>query len=163
MAFTWTLRELVATKFGIDKPADLHRLLTERTNLKITVQAVGLLLSKPPEALRIPTMQALCTALNCKLSDFASITSDKPLGDAQAVIISASISAEPKKAGTPQLSSVFVTYSKTDSEVILSFEPDKFSLKEEDFIGLTRQEALMMFHHRYLDYLKLAAQEDAHA
>ena len=61
---------------NIHRPNQLSDALWAEAGFKISIQAIHMLINKQPEALRISTMQAICTALGCKLSDFFEIYPD---------------------------------------------------------------------------------------
>ncbi|ACK73884.1 hypothetical protein PCC7424_5826 (plasmid) [Gloeothece citriformis PCC 7424] len=50
-----------------------------KSGYKISLQALTKLLDETPKQLKIETMQAICTAFNCKLSDFCEVVSDLEL------------------------------------------------------------------------------------
>lgn len=68
----WTLREFLAER-GFTRATDISRTIFERTGYSLCVQAVCDLLNEPPKMLRIETMQAICDAFYCRLSDFCEV------------------------------------------------------------------------------------------
>ena len=76
MAITWTLRQWLALNHNIYRATDLQRVLAERAEYHLTVQAVSTLMKGPPSELRLRTIQALCKSLNCQLSDFCEVSPD---------------------------------------------------------------------------------------
>ena len=57
------------------RPIDLQTLL-EENGLKLSLPAVCAFFNETPSALRLRTMQAICNALNCRLSDFCIMEPD---------------------------------------------------------------------------------------
>lgn len=76
MPVTWNLKKWLAVERDIYRPSELQTLLAERAGVHLTLQAISSLLNKKPGALRLQTVQALCNALDCKLSDFCDVTPD---------------------------------------------------------------------------------------
>ncbi len=73
MPVEWKLKKWLAVERDIYRPFELKALLAEKAGVYLSSQAVSALMNSTPSALRIPTLQALCTALDCKLSDFFEI------------------------------------------------------------------------------------------
>lgn len=69
---TWRLREFLAER-GYKRATHIQRIIAERTGQHLCIQAVCDLLNKEPKMLRIETMQLLCDAFYCKLSDFCDV------------------------------------------------------------------------------------------
>ena len=78
MAVQWTLRKWLAAERGIYRATDLQRLILEQTGVHLSVQSVSSLMIRPPKAIRFRTIQPLCTALRCQLSDFCVVLPDEP-------------------------------------------------------------------------------------
>lgn len=76
MPITWNLKKWLAVERDIYRPSELQAVLAERAGVQLTLQAISSLLNKQPGALRLQTIQALCNALDCKLSDFCDVTPD---------------------------------------------------------------------------------------
>ncbi len=76
MPVRWDLKKWLAVERNIYRPSELRTLLLTKAGVKISLQAVSTLINNTPGALRLPTMQALCNALDCKLSDFCEILPD---------------------------------------------------------------------------------------
>lgn len=74
MPIAWTLRKWLAVTHDIYGASSLRRRIVEATGVEISAQALGALLREPPKALRIETIQALCTTFQCRLSDFCEVT-----------------------------------------------------------------------------------------
>ena len=76
MPITRNLKKWLAVERDIYRPSELQAVLAERAGVHLTLQAISSLLNKQPGALRLQTVQALCNALDCKLSDFCDVTPD---------------------------------------------------------------------------------------
>jgi DNA-binding Xre family transcriptional regulator len=76
MPFQWNLKKWLAVEHDIYRPSELQTLLAEKAGVQLSLQAVSALINGKPEALRVQTIQALCNALHCKLSDFCEVLPD---------------------------------------------------------------------------------------
>ncbi len=76
MPIVWNLKKWLAMERDIYRPSELQALLIEKAGVQLSLQAVSALLNGKPNALRLQTIQALCNALNCKLSDFCEVLPD---------------------------------------------------------------------------------------
>lgn len=73
MPVEWKLKKWLAVERDIYRPYELKALLAEKAGVYLSLQAVSALMNGTPSALRLQTIQALCTALECKLSDFCEV------------------------------------------------------------------------------------------
>jgi DNA-binding Xre family transcriptional regulator len=73
MPVEWKLKKWLAVERDIYRPYELKALLAEKAGVYLSSQAVSALMNSTPRELRIATLQALCTALDCNLSDFFEI------------------------------------------------------------------------------------------
>ncbi len=76
MSFKWNLKKWLAVERDIYRPSELQALLAEKAGVQLSLQAVSALINGKPDALRVQTIQALCNALHCKLSDFCEVLPD---------------------------------------------------------------------------------------
>ncbi|MDJ0766531.1 MAG: helix-turn-helix transcriptional regulator [Myxococcota bacterium] len=74
MPLKWTLRKWLAVMQDVYQAAELRRRILEATGLDITPQSLARMMSKPPRALRVATIEAICTTFQCQLSDFCEVT-----------------------------------------------------------------------------------------
>jgi DNA-binding Xre family transcriptional regulator len=72
MPVKWKFREWLKER-GITRASEVSRTVGERTGYKLSIQAVCNLLNDQPKMIRIETMQALCDAFYCRLSDFFEV------------------------------------------------------------------------------------------
>jgi len=72
----WNLKKWLAVNHDIYRPSELQALLAEKAGVQLSLQAISALLNNKPSALRLQTIQALCNALDCKLSDFCEVLPD---------------------------------------------------------------------------------------
>jgi hypothetical protein len=49
---------------------------------------------------------------------------------------------------------VHVTYSNGVKEMLFSYYPDEIFFKKEEFLGLTRGQAMELFHKKDVSYLR---------
>ena len=76
MPVVWKLKKWLAVERDIYRPSELQTLLADRAGVQLSLQAVSALINGTPSALRLQTIQALCNALDCKLSDFCDVLPD---------------------------------------------------------------------------------------
>ena len=76
MPILWNLKKWLAVERDIYRPSELQVLLAEKAGVQLSLQAISALINGQPNALRLQTIQALCNALNCKLSDFCEVLPD---------------------------------------------------------------------------------------
>ncbi|PBC57962.1 helix-turn-helix transcriptional regulator [Rhodococcus sp. ACPA1] len=72
MKATWRLR-MAAAQREVWTGAQLRRLLAEKAGLKMSSASVSALLTKQPAQLKLGTLAALCTALDCTPNDLLDI------------------------------------------------------------------------------------------
>ena len=80
MPVVWNLKKWLAVEHDIYRPSELQTLLAEKAGVQLSLQAVSTLLNSKPSALRLQTIQALCNALQCHLSDFCEVSPDSANG-----------------------------------------------------------------------------------
>lgn len=89
MNIRWKLR-MAAAQREVWTGAELRRLLAERAGLKLSAASVSALLTKQPAQVKLSTLVALCTALDCSPNDLfevdttpvAAVTKPKPKREA---------------------------------------------------------------------------------
>lgn len=72
MNVTWRLR-MAAAQRDVWTGAELRRLLAERAGMEISAASVSALLTKQPAQLKLSTLGALCTALECSPNDLLEV------------------------------------------------------------------------------------------
>lgn len=72
MNVTWKLR-MAAAQREVWTGAELRRLLAERAGLHMSAASVSALLTKQPSQLKLSTLAALCTALDCSPNDLLDV------------------------------------------------------------------------------------------
>jgi len=72
MNVTWRLRMAAAQK-EVWTGAELRRLLSERAGLELSAASVSALLTKQPSQVKLTTLGALCTALDCAPNDLFEV------------------------------------------------------------------------------------------
>jgi putative transcriptional regulator len=78
MPLVWNLRKWLAVNRDIYRPVDLQKLIAEKAGVHLSLQAISALMQSTPSAVRIATLEALCTALDCKASDFFDVLPPNP-------------------------------------------------------------------------------------
>ena len=72
MNVRWRLR-MTAAQREVWTGAELRRLLAERAGLQISAASISALLTKEPAQLKLSTLAALCTALDCTPNDLLEV------------------------------------------------------------------------------------------
>lgn len=72
MTIKWKLR-MAAAQREVWTGAELRRLLSERAGLELSAPSVSALLTKEPSHVKMSTLAALCTALECTPNDLIEI------------------------------------------------------------------------------------------
>ncbi|HZK75056.1 MAG TPA: helix-turn-helix transcriptional regulator [Clostridia bacterium] len=72
MNIRWRLRMAAAQK-EVWTGAELRRLLAERAGLEMSAASVSALFTKQPSQVKLPTLGALCTALQCSPDDLFEV------------------------------------------------------------------------------------------
>ena len=72
MKIGWRLR-MAAAQREVWTGAQLRRLLAERAGLDLSSASVSALLTKEPAQIKLSTLIALCTALNCTPNDLFEV------------------------------------------------------------------------------------------
>ena len=73
MRITWKLR-MAAAQREVWTGAQLRRLLAERAGLELSSASVSALFTRQPSQIKLTTLAALCTALQCSPADFPRST-----------------------------------------------------------------------------------------
>ena len=72
MNVRWRLR-MAAAQREVWTGAELRRLLAERAGLQLSAASVSALMTKQPSQLKLATLGALCTALDCTPNDLLEV------------------------------------------------------------------------------------------
>lgn len=72
MNVRWKLR-MAAAQREVWTGAELRRLLAERAGVKLSAASVSALLTKQPAQVKLSTLAALCTALECSPNDLFEV------------------------------------------------------------------------------------------
>ena len=72
MRITWKLR-MAAAQRGVWTGTDLGRLLVEKAGLQLSSASLSALFTKQPSQVKLSTLIALCTALECTPDDLFEI------------------------------------------------------------------------------------------
>jgi putative transcriptional regulator len=72
MKIRWRLR-MAAAQREVWTGTDLRRLLAEKAGMQMSAASVSALLTKEPSQIKLPTLIALCTALQCRPDDLFEI------------------------------------------------------------------------------------------
>jgi DNA-binding Xre family transcriptional regulator len=68
VAFEWRLRRVMAER-GVWTGAELSRLLLDKAGYRLTAPSISDLVNHPPRQIKLETLDALCTALDCSPAD----------------------------------------------------------------------------------------------
>jgi DNA-binding Xre family transcriptional regulator len=107
MRITWKLR-MAAAQRGVWTGTDLGRLLEEKAGLELSSASLSALFTKQPSQVKLSTLIALCTALECTPNDLFDIDSTpvaRPAAPAapQAQAVGASLPAAPRGRSLPPM------------------------------------------------------------
>ncbi len=72
MDIKWRLR-MAAAQHEVWTAAELRRLLAERAGVELSSASVSALLTKQPSQVKLSTLAALCTALDCRPDDLFEV------------------------------------------------------------------------------------------
>lgn len=72
MKISWRLR-MAAAQREVWTGAQLRRLLADRAGLELSAASVSALLTKEPAQVKLSTLLALCTALDCSPNDLIEV------------------------------------------------------------------------------------------
>lgn len=76
MAINWKLKTYLATKHSIYSATELRKKISKTTGVIISIQQLCNIINRP-STIRLSTMEIICTALQCQLSDFLQIVGKK--------------------------------------------------------------------------------------
>lgn len=88
MKIAWRLR-MAAAQREVWTGAQLRRLLAEKAGLELSSASVSALLTKEPNQVKLSTLAALCTALNCTPNDLFDVDTtpvEQPTAPAPAAV-----------------------------------------------------------------------------
>lgn len=96
----WRLR-MAAAERGVWTGSQLRRLLVERAGLELSAASVSALFTKQPSQVKLSTLAALCTALDCAPGDLLVLGPVAPAPASGAVL--AGLSDGSPSAGLPRV------------------------------------------------------------
>lgn len=73
MAVHWRLRLYLASRHGIYSATALQKRIAKRTGVLISLQNLCNYLHQKPKRIQMDTIELICSALDCKLSDFLEV------------------------------------------------------------------------------------------
>lgn len=79
MAIQWRLKSFLSSQRGIYKAVELQKRVVKKTGILISLQNLCNYMNKKPVIIRLTTLELLCTALDCELSDFCKLTPNQDL------------------------------------------------------------------------------------
>jgi DNA-binding Xre family transcriptional regulator len=71
---------MAAAERGVWTAAHLRRLLAERARVELSAASVSVLFTKQPTQVKLSTLTALCTALDCTPGDLLTLPATEPHG-----------------------------------------------------------------------------------
>lgn len=83
MAISWRLKTHLAVKYGIFSAVGLQKKVTLSTGIIISVQNLRTYLNEKPKLIPLKTIELICTALQCRLSDFCEVRPEPPTSKRQ--------------------------------------------------------------------------------
>lgn len=73
MAINWKIKTFIAKKHAIFTLVELQKKITTKTGVIISTQNLANIVNRRPKQIRLETMELMCSALECNLSDFLEI------------------------------------------------------------------------------------------
>jgi putative transcriptional regulator len=77
MPVVWNFKKWLVINRDIYRPSELQELIAQKAGVYISIQTLTGLMNETPSGIRCKTMLAICTALECKISDFFDIEGDE--------------------------------------------------------------------------------------
>jgi putative transcriptional regulator len=77
LAVRWSLRSLLAAKYQIYTVTDLQKRIVKKTGVVISVANLCNYVNRAPKMVRLETVEIICSALECELSHFLSVSPKK--------------------------------------------------------------------------------------
>lgn len=74
MAIRWTFKHYLASQHQIYTSVALQKKVVEKTGIVISMAQLCKLTKRAQKMIRFETAEILCSALECKLSDFLTVT-----------------------------------------------------------------------------------------
>ena len=74
MAIKWRLKNYLATHHGIYRTTELQKCIVKKSSILISYSNLSRYMRQRPIAVRLETLEIICHALGCSLSDFLEIT-----------------------------------------------------------------------------------------
>ena len=78
MPVVWNLKKWLALERDIYRPSELQALITEKTGVHLSLQAISSLMNGTPSGMRFQTMQVICDTLECDVCDFFNLKRSTP-------------------------------------------------------------------------------------
>jgi DNA-binding Xre family transcriptional regulator len=97
MNLRWRLR-MAAAEREVWTGAQLRRLLAEKAGLEMSAPSVSALLTKEPSQVKLSTLAALCTALECTPNDLIEVDTTPVERPARKERVSTSATSRTKRA-----------------------------------------------------------------
>jgi putative transcriptional regulator len=82
MKVAWRLR-MAAAEREVWTGAQLRRLMAERAGVELSAASISVLLTKQPSQVKLSTLAALCTALNCTPNDLIRVDTSPATGTSE--------------------------------------------------------------------------------
>jgi len=73
MAINWRLKTYLATTHAIFSLTELQKIICKKTGVIISCQNLSNIVNKHPKQIRLETIELICSALCCKLSDILEV------------------------------------------------------------------------------------------
>lgn len=73
MPVNWNLKNWLRDGRNVSSASQAKRIVRERTGYVLSTQAVCDLMKREPKMIRLETVQAICDAFYCRLSDFCEV------------------------------------------------------------------------------------------
>jgi DNA-binding Xre family transcriptional regulator len=95
---------MAAAERGVWTATQLRHLLAERAHLELSAASVSVLFTKQPAQVKLSTLTALCTALDCAPGDLLTLPATEPPGllpppPERTLLVGPAAPTEPRRPG----------------------------------------------------------------
>jgi DNA-binding Xre family transcriptional regulator len=78
MGISWRFKSYLARKHQIYTATELQKRIAKKTGVVISLANLCMYVNQQPKRIELQTVEILCTALQCELGEFLSVTAKSP-------------------------------------------------------------------------------------
>ena len=79
MSIHWKLKSHLACRYQVYTVTEFQKHVVKKTGVRISIANLCKYVNRIPKVIRLETVEILCTALDCNLSDFLTVLPNKKL------------------------------------------------------------------------------------